>query len=59
MLNAIGLENVGVKKFIAEKLPFLRDYAVPVIANIFGERVEEYQRVAALLVGQEGLAPWS
>lgn len=49
MLNAIGLENVGVKVFIAEKLPFLRDYDVPVVANIFGETVEEYQRVAALL----------
>lgn len=56
MLNAIGLENVGVKKFIAEKLPFLRDYAVPVIANIFGERVEEYQRVAALLGQAEGIS---
>lgn len=55
MLNAIGLENVGVMAFIAEKLPFLRDFDVPVIANIFGETVEEYQKVAALLDRAEGV----
>ena len=55
MLNAIGLENVGVKAFIAEKLPFLRDFDVPVIANIFGETVAEYQQVAALLDRAEGV----
>ncbi len=55
MLNAIGLENVGVKAFIAEKLPFLRDFDVPVIANIFGETVEEYQEVAELLNGARGV----
>ena len=55
MLNAIGLENVGVRAFIAEKLPFLRDFDVPVIANILGETVEEYQEVAALLDGAEGV----
>ena len=55
MLNAIGLENVGVRVFIAERLPFLRDVAVPVIANIFGETVEEYQKVAALLDRAEGV----
>lgn len=56
MLNAIGLENVGVKAFISEKLPILRDIDVPVIANIFGETVEEYQEVAALLEQSEGVA---
>jgi len=55
MLNAIGLENVGVKAFIAEKLPFLQDFSVPVIANIFGETVEEYQEIAALLERAEGI----
>jgi len=55
MLNAIGLENVGVEAFIAEKLPFLRDFDVPVIANIFGETVEEYQQVAELLNGARGV----
>ncbi len=49
MLNAIGLENVGVRAFINEKLPFLREFDVPVIANIFGETLEEYRQVAAML----------
>jgi dihydroorotate dehydrogenase (NAD+) catalytic subunit len=55
MLNAIGLENVGVNAFIEEKLPFLRALGVPVIANIFGETVEEYQKVAELLGRSQGL----
>lgn len=56
MLNAIGLQNVGVRAFIAERLPFLRDFSVPVIANIFGETVEEYQEVAALLEQAGGIS---
>jgi dihydroorotate dehydrogenase (NAD+) catalytic subunit len=55
MLNAIGLQNLGVEKFIAEKLPFLRGFAVSVIANIFGETVEEYQRLSAILSRAEGV----
>jgi len=46
MLNAVGLQNIGVKAFIREKLPFLRDHDVAVVANIFGESVEEYAAVA-------------
>jgi dihydroorotate dehydrogenase (NAD+) catalytic subunit len=49
MLNAVGLQNIGVKAFIRDKLPFLRDYDLPVVANIFGESVEEYGSVAALI----------
>jgi len=55
MLNAVGLQNVGARAFIAEKLPFLRQYDVAVIANIFGETVEEYQRVAEILSGAKGI----
>lgn len=55
MLNAIGLENVGVRAFIKEKLPFLRRFDVSIIANIFGETVEEYQEVAVLLDRAEGV----
>lgn len=55
MLNAIGLENVGVEAFIQEKLPFLRQFKTRVIANIFGETVEEYQEVANRLDGIEGV----
>ena len=51
MLNAIGLQNVGVDAFIKEKMPFLKKYDVPVIANIFGEDVKEYAEVAKRLDG--------
>lgn len=56
MLNAIGLENVGVRAFIREKLPFLKDFDVPVIANIFGETVDEYGEIAGLLTGAGGVS---
>ena len=55
MLNAIGLQNVGVERFIEEKLPYLRDMGVPAIANIFGESVGEYRAVAERLDGCKGL----
>jgi len=42
MLNAIGLANVGLKRFIAEKIPFLRDLGIPVIVNVAGHRIEDY-----------------
>lgn len=49
MLNAIGLENVGVDAFIQEKLPFLRTISTPVVANIYGGTVDEYAELAARL----------
>ncbi|MEW6618941.1 MAG: dihydroorotate dehydrogenase [bacterium] len=51
MLNAIGLENVGVEKFIKEKLPYLRQFDTPLIANIAGKTVEEYVELARRLDG--------
>jgi dihydroorotate dehydrogenase (NAD+) catalytic subunit len=56
MMNAIGLENVGVEKFLALKLPFLRELEVPVIVNIFGNTLEEYRELAERLNGAGGLA---
>jgi len=47
MLNAIGLENVGIDAFVTEKLPFLRQLNTPVLVNIYGQRVEEYAQLAA------------
>jgi dihydroorotate dehydrogenase (NAD+) catalytic subunit len=47
MLNAIGLENVGVDAFVKDKLPFLRTLDTPVFANIYGKSIEEYIRLAA------------
>lgn len=49
MLNAIGLENVGVERFIKEKLPYLQQFNTPVIVNIAGECVEEYVELAKKL----------
>jgi dihydroorotate dehydrogenase (NAD+) catalytic subunit len=56
MLNAIGLQNVGVSYFISEYLPRLREYDTAVIANIFGETIEEYAAVAQALDRAEGVA---
>lgn len=47
MLNAIGLQNPGLKKVISEELPWLAQYDVPVIANIAGSKIEDYVAVAA------------
>ena len=55
MLNAVGLQNVGVNVFIREKLPFLAQFDLPVIANIFGESVEEYVKVAEILSQASGV----
>jgi dihydroorotate dehydrogenase (NAD+) catalytic subunit len=49
MLNAIGLQNVGIDAFIEKKVPFLRGIDTPVIANFFGNTVEEYAELAARL----------
>jgi len=56
MLNAIGLQNVGVEKFIKEKLPFLRQFDTRVIVNIYGNTYEDYYEVARKLDGVEGVA---
>lgn len=47
MLNAIGLQNPGVRSIIETELPFLGSFDLPVIANIAGSTVEEYENVAA------------
>ena len=56
MLNAIGLQNVGVDGFISEKLPYLQDFDVPVIVNVCGKTVEEYLIVVEKLSGADGVA---
>jgi len=55
MLNTIGLQNVGIEKFISEKLPFMRKAGAFVIANIFGETAEDYIELAKRLSGVEGV----
>jgi dihydroorotate dehydrogenase (NAD+) catalytic subunit len=49
MLNAIGLQNVGIDAFIARKVPFLRSVATPAIVNFFGTTVDEYAELARRL----------
>ena len=49
MLNAIGLENVGLAAFVKEKLPFLKRLETPIFVNIYGKSVVEYAELAARL----------
>jgi dihydroorotate dehydrogenase (NAD+) catalytic subunit len=58
MLNAVGLQNIGVRVFVAEKLPVLRAYRTAIIANVFGCTVEEYVAVIKVLEDAEGLAAY-
>lgn len=58
LLNAIGLQNVGVRAFVAEKLPRLRAYKTAIIANVFGRTVAEYCEVIRILEDAEGLAAY-
>ena len=56
MINAIGLANVGLDAFLAEKLPWLRKQDVPVIVNVAGSTVDEYVEVAGRLDEADGVA---
>jgi dihydroorotate dehydrogenase (NAD+) catalytic subunit len=58
MLNAVGLQNIGVRAFVAEKLPVLRKYDMAIVANIFGYCVEDYLEVIRILEDAEGLAAY-
>ncbi|MCX5880886.1 MAG: dihydroorotate dehydrogenase [Deltaproteobacteria bacterium] len=56
MLNAIGLENVGIKAFISEKLPFLQTLSPPLIVNIYGKSIEEYSELARYIEDVEDIS---
>jgi dihydroorotate dehydrogenase (NAD+) catalytic subunit len=56
MLNAIGLENVGIDIFTSHKLPFLQTLSPPIFANIYGTAVEDYAELTARLDELEGIA---
>jgi dihydroorotate dehydrogenase (NAD+) catalytic subunit len=58
MINAIGLANVGVERFIAEKVPFLRQLDTAVIVNIAGRSIDDYCEVVAQLDKVEGLSAY-
>jgi dihydroorotate dehydrogenase (NAD+) catalytic subunit len=56
MLNAVGLQNVGVRAFVRDKLPLLKGCDTAVIANVFGYTLEDYVEVLRVLEDAEGLA---
>ncbi|MBF0102154.1 MAG: dihydroorotate dehydrogenase [Desulfobacterales bacterium] len=56
MLNAIGLENIGIEAFITEKLPYLKSYHVPVFVNIYGKTIEEYARITERINREDDIA---
>jgi dihydroorotate dehydrogenase (NAD+) catalytic subunit len=58
MLNAVGLQNVGVRAFVAEKIPVLRNFDTLVIANVFGYSADEYSEVIRILEDAPGLAAY-
>ncbi len=56
MMNAVGLQNIGVRAFVETKLPRLRRYGTPIVANCWGNSPEEFAEVAARLSDAEGVA---
>ena len=56
MLNAIGLQGIGVHRFVEEKLPELRDRRAVVIVNVCGTTIDEYCEVARILSDHDGVA---
>ncbi|CUU10713.1 dihydroorotate dehydrogenase (NAD+) catalytic subunit [Candidatus Kryptobacter tengchongensis] len=58
MLNSIGLANIGVDKFINEKLPILKNYDTAIIVNIAAKRVEDYCEIIRRLENAEGVSAY-
>lgn len=56
MINFIGLQNPGAKAVIKKKIPFLRQFGVPIIVNISGSTSEEYEELAKMFNGVEGVS---
>lgn len=56
MLNSIGLQNIGVERFLADRLPGLAAAGIPIIVNVAGRDIEEYRKVCSLLREAEGVA---
>ena len=55
IINSIGLQNVGVRAFVAQKLPELRKYTTAIVANVFGQTTSEYVEVIRILEDAEGV----
>src|SRR6202451_4353129 len=58
MVNAIGLQNIGVRGFVAEKMPQLRQFDTAIIAHVFGHTIDEYVEVIRVLEDTEGVTAY-
>src|SRR5271165_7139031 len=58
MINSIGLQNIGARAFVREKLPALRRYRAAISANVFGYAPDDYAEVVRILEDAEGLAAY-
>lgn len=58
MMNSVGLQNIGVRAFVADKLPQLRRISTPVIANVFGYAADDYIETIRVLNDAEGVAAY-
>lgn len=58
MLNSIGLANIGVDKFINEKLPILKNFDTAIIVNIAAKRIEDYCEIIKRLEDTEGISAY-
>ncbi|MFI4912696.1 MAG: dihydroorotate dehydrogenase [Sedimentisphaeraceae bacterium JB056] len=56
MLNAIGLANIGLDRFLAEKMPLIEEYSVPVFVNLAGQTIDDYVDVTEKLALQKSIA---
>src|ERR1700746_2664158 len=56
MINSIGLQNIGVRQFVKEKMPALAKLDTAILANVFGYQTDDYVEVARVLNDHEGLA---
>jgi dihydroorotate dehydrogenase (NAD+) catalytic subunit len=58
MINSIGLQNIGVREFVKEKLPALAKFRTPILANIFGYETADYVEVVRVLEDSTGVAAY-
>ena len=58
MINSVGLQNIGVRGFLRDKLPQLRRFRTAIIANVFGYAPEDYAEVVRALEDAEGIAAY-
>jgi dihydroorotate dehydrogenase (NAD+) catalytic subunit len=58
MINAIGLQNIGVRAFVRDKMPELRKFSTAIVANVFGHTIREYTEVIRILDDAEGISAY-